>query len=192
MRPNGRPDSDGHARMCCPAAGPAPRFVAPLKPESEGGNGKVRTRIPVTDALALHQPKVCTQQSITVPPDVGAKCRQELPHESPEWRATYRTLRNSNEGMNGFFKDGSREAVDDPERRRIRGVAAQSILVAFQLFAANMRKIGDFLTQPGSRGQEDPQAPVPSAHPVPLYLGAEVPSHRHRRPKTPPTTQTRR
>jgi hypothetical protein len=37
--------------------------------------------------------------------------------------------------MNGFTEDGAREAVDDPERRRIRGTAAQSVLVAFQLFA---------------------------------------------------------
>ena len=43
----------------------------------------------------------------------------------------YATLRNSNEGMNGFIKDGAREAIDDPERRRIRGVAAQSVLVVF-------------------------------------------------------------
>ena len=31
--------------------------------------------------------------------------------------------------------------MDDPERRRIRGVAPQSVLVAFQLLAANIRKV---------------------------------------------------
>src|SRR5665213_635797 len=147
MRPKARPDADGHVRMVCPAASPAPRVRCSLKPKSEGGDGQARTRIQVTDVLALHQPKVCTQQSITVPPEAGAKYAQELPHESPEWRAMYATLRNSNEGMNGFIKDGAREAVDDPERRRIRGVAAQSVLVAFQLFAANISKINEFLTR---------------------------------------------
>jgi hypothetical protein len=145
MRPKARPDADGHIRMVCPAASPSPRVRCSLKPKSEGGEGQARTRIPVTDVLLLHQPKVCTQQSITVPPEAGAKYAQELPHESPEWHAMYATLRNSNEGMNGFIKDGAREAVDDPERRRIRGVAAQSLLVAFQLFAANIRKIEEFL-----------------------------------------------
>ena len=62
----------------------------------------------------------------------------------------YATLRNSVEGMNGFIKDGAREAIDDPERRRIRGVAAQSVLVAFQLFAANLRKIDQYLTKEAS------------------------------------------
>ncbi len=49
--------------------------------------------------------------------------------------------------MNGFINDGAREAVDDPERRRIRGVTAQSVLVAFKLFAANSRKIDEFLAR---------------------------------------------
>lgn len=40
--------------------------------------------------------------------------------------------------------------MDDPERRRIRGVAAQSVLVAFQLLAANIRKINEFLASRSS------------------------------------------
>ncbi len=130
------------------------RSAVQLKPGSEAGDGQARTRIPVTDVLRLHPPKVCTQQSVTLPPEAGAKYAQELPHESPEWHAMYATLRNSNEGMNGFIKDGAREAVDDPERRRIRGVAAQSVLVAFQLFAANMRKIDEFLAKKEAEGKK--------------------------------------
>jgi hypothetical protein len=144
MRPKANPDADGHQRLICPAGGPAPKVRCALKAKSEGGNGQVHPRIPVTDVLTRHTPKVCVQQSVTLPPEEGAKFAQELPHGSPEWHATYTMLRNSNEGMNGFIKDGAREAVDDPERRRIRGVAAQSVLVAFQLFAANMRKIDEF------------------------------------------------
>jgi len=59
----------------------------------------------------------------------------------------YATLRNSIEGMNGYVKDGARKAIDDPERRRIRGVAAQSLFVAFLLAAANLRKIEAFLLE---------------------------------------------
>ena len=50
-------------------------------------------------------------------------------------------------GMNGFIKDGAREAVDDPERRRIRGVAAQSVLVALLFFAANVRKVDELVAR---------------------------------------------
>ena len=146
IRMKGVPDDEGHVRMMCPAAKPEPSVRCALKPASEGGNGRVRTRIPVTDILAADPPKICTQESITLPPVEGAKFLQELAHETPEWRAHYALLRSSNEGMNGFVKDGAREAVDDAERRRIRGVAAQSVLVAFQLLAANIRKIERFLT----------------------------------------------
>ncbi len=45
------------------------------------------------------------------------------------------------------MKDGAREALDDPERRRIHGVAAQSVFVALLLTAANLRKIGAHLKQ---------------------------------------------
>jgi hypothetical protein len=54
----------------------------------------------------------------------------------------------------GFINDGAREAVDDPERRRIRGLAAQSVLVAFQLFAANLRKIDEFLAHREAEGKK--------------------------------------
>jgi hypothetical protein len=150
IRAKSQPDADGHLRVMCPAGNPAPQVRCQLKPASEGGNGKVRTRIPVTDVLAAHAPKICTQGSITLPPDAGAKFRQIFGHETDEWHGAYATLRNSIEGMNGFIKDGAREAVDDPERRRIRGVAAQSVLVAFQLFSANIRKINEFLTRKAS------------------------------------------
>jgi len=113
IRAKSKPDADGHLRVMCPAATPAPQVRCQLKPESEGGNGKVRTRIPVTDVLAAHAPKICTQGSITLPPDAGAEFRQLFTHESDERHGAYATLRNSNEGMNGFIEDGAREPVDD-------------------------------------------------------------------------------
>ncbi len=82
-----------------------------------------------------------------MPPEEGAKYRQELLHESPEWHATYGALRSSVEGMNGYLKDGAHQALEDPERRRIRGVAAQSVLVAFQILGANLRKIDMFVAR---------------------------------------------
>jgi hypothetical protein len=114
-------DDQGHIRLRCPASNPNPVVRCELKSKSEGSSTRGRPRIRVTDVLRIHTPKICAQQSVTLPPDAGAKFSQTLLHESEEWRVVYATLRNSVEGMNGFIKDGAREAVDDPERRRIRG-----------------------------------------------------------------------
>jgi hypothetical protein len=145
--PKEGPDATGHSRARCPASNPGPVARCELKPSSEGPSTRGKVRIPVTDALRAHRPKICSQQTITVPPEAGAKFAQSLVHGSEEWHAVYGTLRNCVEGMNGYIKDGSNEALDDPERRRIRGVAPQSVFVAFLLCAANLRKIETHLAE---------------------------------------------
>jgi len=50
-------------------------------------------------------------------------------------------LRNTIEGLNGYAKDPAHQALAAPGRRRIRGIAAQSIFTALLLMAANIRKI---------------------------------------------------
>ena len=69
---------------------------------------------------------------------------QSLQYQSPEWKAAYAGPRNTIEALNSFAKDTTHEALAAAGRRRILGVAAQSVLVAFLLFAANMRKIDTF------------------------------------------------
>ena len=141
------PDAEGHVRLRCPASNPAPVARCDLKPDSVGSSTRGRIRIPVTAAVTSHPPTICSQQSITVPPEAGAKLAQPLLYGSDEWHAAYATLRSTNEGMNGYLKDGAREALGDAQRRRIRGVAAQTVFIALLLAAANLRKIDQFLVQ---------------------------------------------
>src|SRR5260370_4560183 len=86
-------------------------------------------------------PKICRQTAITIPPDAGARYRQDLPYATPAWQARYATLRNTIEGLNGYAKDPAHEALAQPARRRIRGIAACSLFTALLLMAANIRKI---------------------------------------------------
>ena len=86
-------------------------------------------------------PKLCCQNAVTIAPDIGARYRQDLPYGSPAWHKTYATLRNTIEGLNGLVKDPAHEALAQPARRRVRGIAAQSIFTALLLMAANIRKI---------------------------------------------------
>jgi ferric-dicitrate binding protein FerR (iron transport regulator) len=86
-------------------------------------------------------PRICRQTAITIAPGTGARYRQDLPYASPAWHRSYATLRNTIEGLNGLIKDPAHEAPAQPARRRVRGIAAQSIFTALLLMAANIRKI---------------------------------------------------
>ena len=87
------------------------------------------------------RPRLCRQTAITIAPDVGARYRQDLPYGSPAWHQCYAALRNTIEGLNGYAKDPAHQALAQPGRRRVRGIAAQSIFTALLLMAANIRKI---------------------------------------------------
>ena len=141
LRPNGRPDPEGHVRQLCPASHAAPTARCDLKPRSINTSTAGGTRIHLTPILKTNPPTICRQQSLTFPPEHGAKLLQVLPYGGPEWQRTYAITRNAVEGMNGFIKDGAAGSAADPERRRIRGLAAQTFFVALLAFAANLRKI---------------------------------------------------
>jgi hypothetical protein len=131
------PDADGYQRLSCPAAGEHPRLICPLRETSLSP----RDGRPKISQPAQEPPKVCRQATITIPPGAGARYRQDLPYGSTAWHARYATLRNTIEGLNGLIKDPAHEALAQPARRRVRGIAAQSIFTALLLIAANIRKI---------------------------------------------------
>jgi hypothetical protein len=134
------PDRDGFARYGCPAAGERPQLCCPLRPEAAS---RSLGRIPVL-APPADPPAVCVQGSVTIAPDVGARHRQALAYGSETWRSTYAAYRNTTEGANGFLKDAAHESLASPGRRRVRGLAAQSVLCCFLVMAGNIRKIAAF------------------------------------------------
>jgi hypothetical protein len=131
------PGAHGYQRLSCPATGKHPGLICPLRQASlspRDGRAKVLQPPP-------EPPKVCTQTAITIAPDIGARYRQDLPYASLAWHNTYAALRNTIEGLNGYVKDAARQALAQPARRRVRGIAAQSVFTALLLIAANIRKI---------------------------------------------------
>jgi len=131
------PDADGYQRLSCPATGKHPGLICPLRQASlspRDGRAKVLQPPP-------EPPRICRQTAITIAPDIGARYRQDLPYGSPPWHRSYATLRNTIEGLNGLIKDPARQALAQPARRRVRGIAAQPVFTALLLMAANIRKI---------------------------------------------------
>ena len=144
------PDADGYQRLTCPALGRHPGLICPLRQASlspRDGRAKVLQPPP-------EPPRICRQTAITIAPDTGARYRQDLPYGSPAWHQCYAALRNTIEGLNGYAKDPAHQALAQPARRRVRGIAAQSIFTALLLMAANIRKIRAWrsLTAPGQAG----------------------------------------
>jgi hypothetical protein len=129
------PDADGYERFSCPAIGQQAKLCCPLRP-----SGTALGRIPVLSPPAA-PPKLCCQSAVTIAPDVGARFRQDLAFGTDEWARTYAAYRNAIEGLNGFVKDTAHEALQCPARRRVRGIAAQSLFVGLLAMAANIRKI---------------------------------------------------
>jgi hypothetical protein len=136
LRRKSGPDADGYERFMCPARGDRPKVRCELRRTSLVKLGQRTVAAP-----PLEPPALCRQSAITIAPDVGARHAQSLAFGSESWSRHYATLRNTIEGWNGFAKDPAHEALAQPARRRVRGIAAQGILVTFLYVAANLRKI---------------------------------------------------
>jgi|HubBroStandDraft_5_1064220.scaffolds.fasta_scaffold20490_2 hypothetical protein len=137
LKPKDRPDHDGYQRLSCPAVGSHPKLICPLRPSSlSPRDGRAKVLDPPADP-----PRICRQNTITIAPDTGARHRQDLPFATPAWQESYATLRNTIEGLNSQAKDPAHQALAQPARRRIRGIAAQSVFTALLLMATNIRKI---------------------------------------------------
>jgi hypothetical protein len=150
------PDTDGYQRRSCPALGDHPALMCPLREASlTPRDGRAKVLQPPEDP-----PKVCRQTAITIPPDAGARYRQDLPYGTPQWHTRHATLRNTIEGLNGYAKDPAHQALAQPARRRVRGIAACSLFTALLLMAANIRKIRACRAQ---AAEHHASAPAPRA-----------------------------
>lgn len=133
-------DSDGHQPLRCPAIGPSATVACPLRPSSFKPVAQVALRARIT-AVPEHRDKICMQTSVSFPPTVGGKYRQDLQFGSQEWARWYKTMRSTVEGFNGYIKDAAFEDLETPARRRLRGRAAQQLLVTLLVVSANIRKL---------------------------------------------------
>jgi hypothetical protein len=97
-------DTDGYHRVTCPAA--AGKIRCPLRPSSM----KLNRGRPEILAPPGHPPACCTQQTITVPPDVAAKTRQKHDYPSPAHRRSY-VRRTSSERTFATLKDPATTSI---------------------------------------------------------------------------------
>jgi hypothetical protein len=124
-------DADGYHRVTCPAA--AGKIRCPLRPESMTLS---RDR-PEILAPPEHPPGCCTQQTITVGPQIAAKTRQKHDYPSPAHRRSY-ARRTSAERTFATIKD---PATTSTARGwcRLTGLTPLTLWLACLLVVRNQR-----------------------------------------------------
>jgi hypothetical protein len=124
-------DTDGYHRATCPAL--TGKIRCPLRPNSM----KLPRDRPQILTPPEHPPACCTQQTITIGPDVAAKTRQKHDYPSADWRRSY-TRRTSAERANATLKD---TATTNIARGwcRLTGLAPLTLWLACALTVRNQR-----------------------------------------------------
>ncbi|GAB2456511.1 hypothetical protein GCM10027029_17840 [Conyzicola lurida] len=145
LRPKEKPDKNGAVAMMCPARGPGATARCPL---AEGCSTTELDDKAVTIENypdEAHRGAICMNKtSVTIPATAGAKQAQDLQYGSKQWAREYAVDRNGIEGTNAYAKDGAKEDLENGAKRRLRGYAAQFLLIAFTVATANLRRIQSF------------------------------------------------
>jgi hypothetical protein len=124
-------DEDGYHRVQCPAA--AGKIRCPLQPSSMALD---RDRPEILTPPG-HPQACCTQQTLTIPPDVNAKTRQKHDYPSAAWRRSYARRSGAERG----FATAKDPASNDISRGwcRLMGLAPLMIFTTTMLAARNQR-----------------------------------------------------
>jgi hypothetical protein len=126
-----RDDPEGYHRVQCPAA--AGKIRCPLRP----GSMTLDRDRPEILTPPQHPPACCTQQTITVPPDVTAKTAQKHDYPSAAHRRSY----NRRTGAERGFATAKDAASNDISRGwcRLMGTAPLQLFTTALLITRNQR-----------------------------------------------------
>jgi hypothetical protein len=124
-------DPDGYHRVMCPAA--MGKIRCPLRPSSMTLD---RDR-PEILTPPEHPQACCTQQTLTVSPQVNAKTRQKHDYPSATWRRSY----NRRTGAERGFATAKDPATNDISRGwcRLMGLAPLTLFTTILLIVRNQR-----------------------------------------------------
>ena len=132
-------DTDGYHRVQCPAA--AGKTRCPLRPDSLN----LGAEHPEILSPPQHPPTCCTQQTITVPPQVNAKTAQKHDYPGADWRASY-ARRSGAERTYSTLKD---PATTNTNRGwcRLMGLTAITLFLTCAVVTRNQRITDAFETR---------------------------------------------
>lgn len=159
LRNKERPDERGHVPKMCPAHGPGATIECPLRALHKNASKKPKPHV-LEQNLPEVPDRICTQSSVDFGPEDGIRQAQSMRYGSEEWARTYRHDRNTIESFNSHIKEPGYENLAAASRRRLRGFAAQQVLVTMLIVAANIRKILTFLRDQARKPHANPGKPA--------------------------------
>ena len=129
-------DDDGYRRVACPAV--AGKLRCPLREASM----RLSYDHPEVLTPPEHPPHCCSQQTLTVPPSVNAKTRQQHDYPGKAWRISY-ARRSAVERSNSRIKDPATINVTKGWCR-VMGLVAPSVFLAVALGVRNLALVDAF------------------------------------------------
>jgi hypothetical protein len=155
---------DGEAtRYRCPAQGKGATLQCPLRRSTgqDDRRGASPRAVPLPlSQVPLNPPDVCNNRSsTTIPSAVGRRRVQAVRYGTPEWHTYYSQRRNQIEGANRRLKNGAQTNIGEPDRRRVRGLGKQTIIIALYILVSNLVALANFTHDFMSKLKDPPRRP---------------------------------
>jgi hypothetical protein len=146
-------DADGYHRVTCPAT--AGKIRCPLRPASMT---LPRDR-PEILTPPEHPPACCTQQTITVGPEIAAKTRQKHDYPSPAWRQSYRRRTSAERGFSTIKDTASNNIARG--WCRLTGLTPLMLWIACLLAVRNQRILNAYQARQNDNARRAAADPPP-------------------------------
>lgn len=157
-----REDAKGRIVFRCPAIGPSPTVVCPIRQliierdrkiaeqskatKATGTKTRILPEVDQEDLPLDPLDKICLQHSVSFATAEFRRQQQAFDYGTEEWDEFHTHARNSIESLNAQVKAGGTEDIETAGRRRVRGFAAAQIFVTILLTNFNLRKIAAFIS----------------------------------------------
>lgn len=164
----------GTVLLRCPALGPAPTVICPLREMMASAAKKSRPEVEPKEIEEEFLDTICRKHSAAFDLTEMQAPQQAFDYGSQEWEDFHEHARNTVESENNQLKAAGDEDIETAGRRRVRGFSAAQIMVTLLLVNHNIRKIAAFIDD--RRKQQAKNAP---REPAPLRRRDRVWANRY-------------
>jgi len=136
----------GTVFLRCPALGPSPTVVCPLRELALKAAQKARPEVEPETLEKEFLDTICTQHSAAFDLTEMMAPKQAFDYGTEEWEEFHDHARNTVESENNQLKSSGNVDIETAGRRLVRGFASAQVMVTILLVVHNIRKIAAFFS----------------------------------------------